>query len=994
MPETEKTPSKTPNSVAKGAANGHGSGGVSGGSGTASAGTGPAKPIEVSPTQPTPAPPESASTTPSAPSSGGASVPPSDGNPPGGSGSSGGPGDPGGGGHVIDIQIERELQDSYLTYAMSTIMDRALPDVRDGLKPSQRRILVAMNDLNLRPGKKHLKCAKIAGDTSGNYHPHGEGVIYPTLVNMGQNWRMRSTLIDPQGNFGSIAPDPPAAMRYTEARMTHAAVDMLDDLKLGTVDYQPNYDDRLTEPMVLPAKFPNLMVNGGVGIAVGMATSLAPHNPVEIFDGIIRVLEKPDLSLGELMTDVVEPSEGPGSESRGTRIIRRGIKGPDFPTGGVILGRGGIVEAYATGRGRVTLRGRVRVEPLEGSKDRQQLIIEQIPYNLGLLTLIERIQEAIENEKITDISDARDESSAKSPVRIVIELKRGADAGVVENQLYQFTPLQQTFSIHNIALVNRQPRTLSLLEMIRYYIEHRTVVIRRRTTFLLNEAKQKAHKLEGMIYAVCDIDQVVKLIRSSSTRAEALDRLVAHKFRIANSPFVNMLPERMAQMVKRSPDGVMLSRTQAETICDMRLSQLVGLEIERLVQNYREIVAQIEDYEDILAKPERVRAMIKADCEEMRSRYVTTKVVIMGGPTADSKRFLGDRVTEIQDGGDGSAIDIGALIQVEDMAVTISNQGYAKRVVLSTYRQQGRGGKGIIGGTTKDEDFIEHMFVASTHDDLLCFTNTGRCFKIKVYELPELPRTSKGRPIINLIELKEGEKVRAFQAIKDFEQSSHFLTFVSKQGIVKRTPLKDYRNVNKSGLIAVGLKEGDEILDVLETTGDDDVLLATAGGMAIRFDEQDARMMGRPASGVKGIELTDGDQVIGVVRVPMKRNADETTTTIDPSLCLLTISENGFGKRSPIDEYRVAPEAGPMRSQSRGGKGRLDIDASQRNGKSVAALGVMASDDVVVTTKSGMTVRMPTGEIRETNRGTQGVRVTKLDEGDKVVAAARVASED
>ncbi len=978
MPDTEKTPQKSTNT----AANGHGTGA----SGTAEGGPNPAKPVEVSSAKAAPAAAEIANATPPAASSGGANVPPGDGSPPGGSGGSGGAGGPGdhGGGHITDIQIERELQDSYLTYAMSTIMDRALPDVRDGLKPSQRRILVAMNDLNLRPGKKHLKCAKIAGDTSGNYHPHGEGVIYPTLVNMGQNWRMRSTLIDPQGNFGSIAPDPPAAMRYTEARMTYAAVDMLDDLKLGTVDFQPNYDDRLTEPTVLPAKFPNLMVNGGVGIAVGMATSLAPHNPVEIFDGIIRVLEKPDLSLGELMTDVLE----------GEKVIRRGIKGPDFPTGGVILGRGGIVEAYSTGRGRVTLRGRVRVEPIEGSKDRQQIVVEQIPYNLGLRTFIENISEAIENEKITDISDARDESSAKSPVRIVIELKRGADAGVVENQLYQFTPLQQTFSIHNIALVNRQPRTLSLLEMIRYYIEHRTVVIRRRTTFLLNEAKQRAHKLEGMIYAVCDIDQVVKLIRSSSTRAEALDRLVAHKFRIANSPFVDMLPERMAQMVKRSPDGVMLSRTQAETICDMRLSQLVGLEIERLVQNYREIVAQIEDYEDILAKPERVRAIIKQDCEEMRARYVTTKVVIMGGPTSDSKRFLGDRVTEIQDGGDGSAIDIGALIQVEDMAVTISNQGYAKRVVLSTYRQQGRGGKGIIGGTTKDEDFIEHMFVASTHDDLLCFTNTGRCFKIKVYELPELPRTSKGRPIINLIELKEGEKVRAFQAIKDFEQSSHFLTFVSKQGIVKRTPLKDYRNVNKSGLIAVGLKEGDEILDVLETTGDDDVLLATAGGMAIRFDEADARVMGRPASGVKGIELNEGDAVIGVVRVPMRRNADETTTTIDPSLTLLTISENGYGKRSPIDEYRVAPETGPMRSQSRGGKGRMDIDASERNGKSVAAIGVMATDDVVVTTKSGMTVRMPTGEIRETGRGAQGVRVTKLDEGDKVVAAARVASED
>ncbi len=979
MPDTEKTPKKpapgssnAPANGAQAAANGNGAAASPGG-------PQPSKPVEVSAKAGSPPPSGSGGS-----GTSGGGTPPTD--PPSGVSNAGD-----GSGNISDVQIERELQDSYLTYAMSTIMDRALPDVRDGLKPSQRRILFAMHQLNLRPGKKHIKCAKICGDTSGNYHPHGDAVIYPTLVIMGQTWRLRGTLIDPQGNFGSIAPDPPAAMRYTEARLTQSAVDMLDDLGYGTVDFQPNFDDRpgFDEPTVLPGKFPNLLINGGVGIAVGMATSLAPHNPVEIFDSIIRTLENPEISLGELMTDVLDAAGN---------VIRRGVKGPDFPTGGVILGRQGIIDAYATGRGRVTVRGKVRIEPLEGSKDRQQIVVEQIPYNLGLRTFIENIGEAIEGEKITDISDARDESSAKSPVRVVIELKRGADAGVVEKQLYQHTPLQQNFSIHNIALVNRQPRTLSLPEMIKYYIEHRTTVIRRRTSYLLNEARQKAHKIEGQIYAVCDIDAVVKLIRSSSTKAEALERLMAHKFRIAGSPLMDKLPERLKTMVRRSPEGVSLSRVQAETICDMRLSQLVGLEIERLAQTYRDLVAQIEDYEDILAKPERVRAMIKADCEQMRARFVSTRL-----PTAasiDGRVYLGDRATEIQDGGDGSNIDIGALIQVEDMAVTISNQGYAKRVALNTYRQQGRGGKGIIGGTTKEEDFIEHMFVASTHDDLLCFTNTGRVFKIKVYELPELPRTSKGRAIVNLVNLKEGEKLRAFLNIKDFEAGSHYLTFVSKQGIVKRTPLKDYRNVNTSGLIAVGLKEGepgqpaDEILDVLETTGNDDVLLATASGMSIRFDESDARVMGRPAAGVKGIELAEGDVVIGAVRVPMKRNPDDTTTTIDPSLALLTISENGYGKRTLIDEYRVAPETGPMRSQSRGGKGRVDIDASERNGRSVAALGVMPGDDVVVTTKNGMTVRMPVAEIRETGRGAQGVRVTKLDEGDKVVAAARVASED
>lgn len=888
-------------------------------------------------------------------------------------------------GNINDIQIERELQDSYLTYAMSTIMDRALPDVRDGLKPSQRRILVAMNDLNLRPGRKHLKCAKICGDTSGNYHPHGESVIYPTMVGMAQRWRMRTTLVDPQGNFGSIDGDPPAAMRYTEARLTHAAVDMLDDLKLDTVDFQPNYDDRLTEPTVLPAKFPNLLVNGGVGIAVGMATSLAPHNPIEVFDSIVRVLERADIPLGELMQDVVE----------GEKVVRRGIKGPDFPTGGIILGRGGIVDAYSTGRGRVTLRGVVHTEPIPGSKDRTQIVIDTIPYGVNQEVLIAKIKEAVEDERIKDVSDARNESGREAQSRVVIELKRGADAAVVENQLYQFTPLQQNFSIHNIALVNRQPRTLSLIELIKYYIEHRTVVIRRRTAHLLAEARKRAHVLEGMIFAVCDIDEVIKLIRSSQTRNEAIEKLMARRFRIADGhPLAAKIPARLMEMVRNSRTagaaenwGVSLSRIQAETICNMRLSQLVGLELERLVDDYRQVVAQIEDYEDILARPERVQAMIKADCEEMKARYGAMKF-----PGAQSKVLMGERMTEIQDGGDGSNIDIGALIQVEDMAVTISNQGYAKRVVLNTYRQQARGGKGIIGGTTKEEDFIEHMFVASTHDDLLCFTNTGRVFKIKVYELPEMPRTSKGRPIVNLLELKPGESVRAFLAIKDFEAGSHYLTFVSAQGIVKRTPLKDYRNVNKGGLIAVGLKDGDRVLDVLETSGTDDLLLATARGMSIRFNEDEARAMGRAAAGVKGIELEEGDEVIGAVSISMSGDAEDKKflTTVDPSLCLLTISENGFGKRTTVDEYRVQPETGPMRSQSRGGKGRVDIDASERNGKSVAALGVKAGDDVVVTTKNGMTVRMPVGEIRETGRGAQGVRIAKLDEGDTVVAAAPV----
>ncbi len=922
---------------------------------------------------PDPANPSSPTTTPDLSAPGGPGAPEGPGDIPGAGDGSGN-----GGGHIVDLQIERELQDSYLTYAMSTIMDRALPDVRDGLKPSQRRILVAMNDLNLRPGKKHLKCAKICGDTSGNYHPHGESVIYPTMVNMGQKWRTRVTLIDPQGNFGSIDPDPPAAMRYTEARMTQAAVDMLEDLKLGTVDMQPNYDDRLEEPTVLPGKFPNLLINGGVGIAVGMATSLAPNNPIEVLDSIIRVVEKPDITLRELLEDV--------KDEQG-RIIRRGIKGPDFPTGGVILGRRGIIEGYDTGRGRVTVRGEVRTEESGG---RHTLIIDSIPYNLGLNTLMERIVEAVKEEKITDVADVRNESGREAMVRVVIELKKGADPAVVENQLYQFTPLQQTFSIHNIALVNRQPRTLSLKEMIIYYIKHRTDVIRRRTAYLLAEAKKRAHVLEGMIYAVCDIDEVIKLIRSSRTRQEAIDKLMARGFRIPpDHRYAPLIPQRLLEQARRgdAQGGVRLTRVQAETIGGMRLIQLVGLEVERLAGEYREVVAKIEDYEDILATPARVDAIIKADCEEMKTRY--------GGK-------IGERLTRIDESAEDADIDIEALIPVEDMAVTISHAGYAKRVPLSTYRQQGRGGKGVIGAAAKDEDFIEHVFVASTHDDLLCFTNTGRVFKIKVYELPELPRTSKGRPLVNLMELRQGERTCAYLPVKNFEEGSSYLTFVSQGGIVKRTALKDYRNVNKSGLIAVGLKEGDELLTVIQTDGNDDVLLATAGGMAIRFNEDDARLMGRAAAGVKGIELAEGDRVIGAIRVPMEKDADGDLMTADPTLQLLTICENGYGKRTPIDEYRVQPESGKMRSQSRGGKGRVDINTSERNGRAVAALAVHApasadepgGDDVIVVSRNGKIVRMRAAEIRLCGRGAQGVRVTKLDEGDVVVAAAQVESDE
>ncbi len=877
-----------------------------------------------------------------------------------------------GGGQVLDLDIERELQDSYLTYAMSTIMDRALPDVRDGLKPSQRRILVAMHDLNLRPNRKHLKCAKICGDTSGNYHPHGESVIYPTMVGMAQTWKMNTPLVDPQGNFGSIDGDPPAAMRYTEARMTSAAIDMLADIKLSTVDFVPNYDDRLEEPTVLPGKFPNLLINGGMGIAVGMATSLPPHNPTEILDAIVRVVNDPEIDLIELMTDEVD-EEG--------NVVRRGVQGPDFPTGGRILGRRGILDAYTTGRGRVTVRGEVHVEEMKSG--REQLVIDKIPYSLVQNTLVEKIVEAVKDERLKDISDVRNESGRNAQSRIVIELKKGADAAVVENQLYQNTPLQQTFSIINIALVNRQPRTMGLKQLIECYIEHRVEVITRRTQHLLREAKKRAHVLEGMVYAVVDIDEIIALIKSSQTREEAIGKLMERRYTIpSDHPAAASIPARLMKMVRDadSRGGIALSRVQAETIGSMRLIQLVGLEIERLVKEYTALVEEIEGYEAILGDSRMVLDIIVEDCEEMKAR------------------FGRERLTAIEDA--AGDISIEALIQEQEMAVTISHQGYVKRVPLETYRAQGRGGTGVKASDAKDDDFIEHLFVASTHDDLLCFTDTGRVFKIKVYELPEMSRTAKGRPIVNYIDLKSGERTCAYLSIKDFESGSHFLTFVSRRGIVKRTALKEYRNVNRSGLIAVGLKDDDALFNVRLTTGVDDIMLVASNGMAIRFNEQDVRLMGRPAAGVKGIELADDAEIVGILRVPMvvDENDPEVTHTspaaLERGLSVLTICENGYGKRTDVDEYRVQPESGPMRSQSRGGKGRGDIKTTARNGKASAAIGVYDPDDVVVISRGGLLVRMAADSISKIGRGTQGVRVVKLKDGDQVIAAARVEDSD
>jgi len=860
-------------------------------------------------------------------------------------------------GAVAEVPIERELHVSYLTYAMSTIMDRALPDVRDGLKPSQRRILVAMNDLNLRPGRKHIKCAKIAGDTSGNYHPHGEGVIYPTLVNLAQPWRMRVPTIHPQGNFGSIDGDPPAAMRYTEARMTAAAVDLLEDLKLDTVDFQPNYDERLMEPMVLPGKFPNLLINGGVGIAVGMATSIPPHNPNEIFDAIAAVIDNPDMTLAQLL-DIV--------------------KGPDFPTGGVICGKRGIVNGYESGRGKVIVRGETHVEEMRAG--RYALVVDSIPYNLVQSTLVERIVDAIKAERIRDIADVRNESGRQARTRIVCELKRGADAAVVENQLYQYTPLQQTFSINTVALVGRQPRTLPIKRMIELYIEHRENVITRRTRHLLREAQKKAHVLEGLIYAVCDLDEVIALIRSSQTRDEAIRKLMTRRFRIAEShPYRGRIPARLLNNVDAMESGVALTRVQAEAIGAMRLIQLVGLEIEKLVSDYTKLIEEIEGYEAILANRSIILDLIKADCDEMKQRYNSPRLT---------------RIEEAE-----TDIDIESLIQEETVVLTISHEGYVKRVPLTTYRQQGRGGRGIRASESKDGDFIEHLFVASTHADLLCFTNQGRVYKMKVYEAPDLSRTSKGRAIVNLLALREGERCVEFMPIEDFEKEEHFLVFASARGRVKRTSLRLYRNVHKGGLNAIRLNEDDSLVGVTWTRGYDHLLLATSGGMAIRFAESDARPMGRVAAGVKGVSLGRTDEVVALVRIAMlpaeegEEQAPETS-----GVDLLTLTEHGYGKRTNLNEYLVQSEQPgggvSRRPQSRGGKGRIDIRTTQRNGPVVAARAVTDDDDIILISQGGLLVRIAASSVSRVGRNTQGVRVINLKDGDRLIAAAKAADRD
>ena len=825
--------------------------------------------------------------------------------------------------NIVDLPIEDELKESYLTYAMSTIMDRALPDVRDGLKPSQRRLLVAMNDLNLGPRSKHRKCAKIAGDTSGNYHPHGEAVVYPTLVRMGQPWNMRSPLIDPQGNFGSIDGDPPAAMRYTEARMKAVATEMLGDLNLDTVDKQPNYDDTRTEPTVLPGKFPNLLVNGSQGIAVGMATSIPPHNPTEVCDALLAMIDNPEITVDEIMNI---------------------IPGPDFPTGGTICGTKGIRDGYRTGRGKIRVRAKIHTETTKRGRDK--LIITEIPYQVLKSTIIERIADTVKNARIPDISDVQDHSD-RNGMRIVVDLKKGTEPEVVINQLYKYTPLQTTFSIINIALVNRAPRTLNIREMLWYFLEHRKDVIRRRTMFLLRRARQRAHILEGLILAVADIDRIIDLIKTSPDEPTAKQRLMDLRLSLTEAASVRtMLPE---SFVNRVATPVSLTGVQADQILAMQLRRLTGLEIEKLARDYCKLCDEIEGYEAILNSEALLLDVIREDVHEMKAKF--------GSPR---------RTNMIED---FSEIDIEDLIADEDVVVTLTHEGYIKRMPTETYRTQRRGGQGIKGSDNKEGDFVEQIFIASTHDYMLIFLDSGRMHWLKVYDIPAMSRTSKGRAIVNLLQMEKDEKIRAVVAVREFDD--RYLVFATRNGQIKKTELKAYSNVRKGGLNAIGIKEGDQLIGVGITTGENHIMLGTKNGKSIRFEETDARPMGRTAAGVRGINLKSDDEVVDML-------------IVDESASLLTVCENGFGKRTSFDEYRI---------QGRGGSGIINIKSSERNGKVVALKAVTDEDELMLITLNGQIVRTGMDNLRVIGRATQGVKIITLKSNDKLVSVAKVAKE-
>ncbi|MBM3832754.1 MAG: DNA gyrase subunit A [Verrucomicrobia bacterium] len=842
---------------------------------------------------------------------------------------------------IEKINVADEIKNSFLDYSMSVIISRALPDARDGLKPSQRRILYAMHDLSLFPNRQHRKCAKICGDTSGNYHPHGEAVIYPTLVHMAQPWAMRERLVDGQGNFGSVEGDPPAAMRYTEARMTHLGAALMEDMDKETVDFVPNYDETRTEPTVFPAAFPNLLVNGGTGIAVGMATNIPPHNLGEIIDGICAQIDDPNITIEQLM---------------------KHVKGPDFPTGSTICGLEPIKQYLETGRGSVKVRGKVGVEQLKGA--REQIVVTEIPYNVNRAVLCEKIAELVNEKIITDITAIRDESDENT--RVVIELKRDAIPKVVINNLYKWTQLESSFAVNMLAIDHGRPKVLNLKQLINCYIEHRREVVIRRTRFELKEAEKRAELLEGFLIALANLDDFIRIIRSSANREEARVKLMAFEFGRATVENLGVLIRSEARLTN---GRYAFSEAQTNAILELQLYRLTGLERDKVKAEYGELLKKIEDLVDILAKELRVMSIIKTELRNIKSKHATPRLTQI-----------------IPDEGEMAIED---LIANEGVIITITHNGLIKRTNISSYRAQRRGGKGVIGMTTREgsavegeaEDFIEHLFTASTHDYLMFFTNTGRVYVERVHEIPDMGRAAKGRSIANLLQLQTGEKIAALIRVlsksgpnkEDITwQQPDFLFFATQQGTVKKTALADFANVRKGGIIAIGIESGDTLIDVKLTNGHNEVVLITREGQSIRFSEEDVRSMGRPAAGVRGISLETTDAVVALA-------------VVVPDATLLVAGENGIGKRTDFEEYRL---------QSRGGKGIITMKTTDKTGHVVGALTVQESDEIMLITVGGQMVRIAVKDIREAGRNTQGVKLINLAESDRLQAIAPVISEE
>ncbi|AZH27404.1 MULTISPECIES: DNA gyrase subunit A [Paenibacillus] len=795
---------------------------------------------------------------------------------------------------IINRDIGVEMRESFMDYAMSIIVSRALPDVRDGLKPVHRRILYAMSELGMSPDKPYKKSARIVGEVIGKYHPHGDTAVYDTMVRMAQDFSLRYMLVDGHGNFGSVDGDMAAAMRYTEARLSKIAMEMLRDLNKETVDFMPNYDGEENEPVVLPARYPNLLVNGVGGIAVGMATNIPPHNLGEVIDGVQALIENPDITPMELMDY---------------------IQGPDFPTAGYILGRSGIRQAYQTGRGSVTMRAKTTIEEI-GNKAR--IIVHELPYQVNKARLVEKIAELVRDKRIEGITDLRDESD-RTGMRIVIELRRDVNPNVVLNNLFKHTAMQSNFGINMLAIVNNEPKILNLKDVLYYYLKHQVEVIRRRTEFDLKKAEARAHILEGLRIALDHLDEVISLIRSSQTAEAAREGLI----------------ERFS-----------LTLEQAQAILDMRLQRLTGLEREKIENEYNELIQKIMEYREILANEHLVLNIISEELNELKGR------------------FADDRRTEITVG-EESILDED-LIPREDVIITVTHTGYIKRLPVTTYRSQKRGGRGVVGMDTKDEDFVEHLFITNSHHHLLFFTDKGKVYRIKAYEIPDLSRTARGTPIINLIQIEQGESINAVIPIEEFVEDS-YLFFATQHGIIKKTPLDDYANIRKGGLIAINLREDDALIEVKLTDGQQEMIIGTAQGMSIRFPESDVRSMGRSATGVKGISLDESDAVIGM---------DIVNTDLD----ILIVTAKGYGKRTPAVDYRI---------QSRGGKGIKTINVTDKNGPVVGLKVVKAEEDLMIITASGTLIRTSMGEISTMGRNTQGVRLINIRDDDSVATVCR-----